>query len=126
MGDRAFPPPSAAGALRAEAALEQDPFERVPVVALQLDREALHRAARPEPALEVPRERVRVEAALREAFQDDQLAAAAPLLAPHLDRLGALLLRRRRRRRGLGRVGRTGRQRRAGANRRWKLPALGA
>src|SRR2546422_9870864 len=102
---------SAAGALRAEAVLEERGPERVAVVPLDLDREPLHGAAAAQAAFEIARERVEIEAALRKALEDDDLASAPPLLAPHLDRLGAQLLRGRSRRRGRDGVGRSGRQR---------------
>jgi len=68
---------------------------------------------------------VHYQAALREALEDDELAAAAALLAPHLDHLAALLFRgRRRRRRGLRGLRGTRGQRRTGADGRRQRSAL--
>src|SRR5262245_48910638 len=101
-----------AGLLRPEAVLEEDPLERVAVIALELDRKTLHGASGAEAALQVAGELAEIEAALGEPLQDDDLPAAAPLLAAHLDRLGAQFLRRRSRGRGRlrRRIGGTGRQ----------------
>src|SRR5712671_3633551 len=71
---------SAAGALRPESVFQQRDFQRVAVVALQLDGEALHGSAGAQAALQLPREGVQVEAAFGKALEDDELPASAPLL----------------------------------------------